>query len=694
MSYSLSPLLKPRFFVNATNKPLVGGKLYTYLAETTTPATTYSNDTGTPNTNPIILDTNGECNLYLGDDKVYRLILKDANDVTYFDKDRVSSIGGGDYKVLTFDTIADLRLKIGSEKEPVAQTSGYYNAGDGGGNRFYWDGTSAATDNGGTIIKPTFVSGAGRRLAIDLSCIYPEQFGAKANGLIDDSPVLTVCLTAAYTNKSILILRSNKTYKCDSGLTVPSGVFIDGNNATLDFSAGHVTGLTFTNSGGIKNTTINGAGNSSANANGNAIYCVGSNSSNYVTAPTITGCNIKNWGFYGIYFRFTKNGLVCNNKITNIGYAAFAGFSCSFCVVDSNYIDDVSPGSSSNAYGITFSRLQNNEATDPRSVNCKITKNTIKNVTIWEGIDTHGGDNILIDGNDVTGCSVGIAIVGAIISGVESLGAKNCVVSNNYVSGIGTGAGIKVVGAMNGGALVEPATNCIVSSNTLVDCGEAGASLSGAIQIYATKNTTVNGNTILNAYVAGVNVYIYNSCFNVSANSIRDPRDNVVSVPSCVISTAGNNTGIISDNAFIFSNASLATYVAVYSVRITSGYTNNDICIGKNAYLGIDATHLGFSGSSLADVNIFGSAGEKGAATISINSGDSVGLLDITFVRRMPAIPKVDTIVTSSLTTVGKCPILFVSNITATGFRVLCRPSDLSTFSATGSVTVDWKASL
>ena len=73
----------------------------------------------------------------------------------------------------------------------------------------------------------------------------------------------------------------------------------------------------------------------------------------------------------------------------------------------------------------------------------------------------------------------------------------------------------------------------------------------------------------------------------------------------------------------------MATYVAVYSVRITSGYTNNDICIGKNAYLGIDATHLGFSGSSLADVNIFGSAGEKGAATISINSGDSVGLLDI-----------------------------------------------------------------
>ena len=221
MSYSLSPLLKPRFFVNATNKPLVGGKLYTYLAETTTPATTYSNDTGTPNTNPIILDANGECNLYLDDDKVYRLILKDANDVPYFDKDRVSSIGGGDYKVLTFNTIADLRLKIGSEKEPTAQTSGYYAAGDGGGNSFYWDGTSGATDNGGTIIKPTFVSGAGRWLAIDAYTINVRQFGAKGDGSTDNTTAIQAAITASNT-----VYFPNGTY-------LFSGITINTNNVTL-----------------------------------------------------------------------------------------------------------------------------------------------------------------------------------------------------------------------------------------------------------------------------------------------------------------------------------------------------------------------------------------------------------------------------------------------------------------------------
>ena len=230
MAYSLSPLLKPRFFVNATNKPLVGGKLYTYLAETTTPATTYSNDTGTPNTNPIILDANGECNLYLDDDKVYRLILKDANDVTYFDKDRVSSIGGGDYKVLTFNTIDDLRLKIGSEKEPVAQTSGYYAAGDGGGNRFYWDGTSSALDNGGTIIKPTFVSGAGRWLAVDSYNATVKQFGARANTLFNDSSVFSTAFNSGV--KRIYI--ESGDYKLSSTINVTSSVEIVGKqNASL-----------------------------------------------------------------------------------------------------------------------------------------------------------------------------------------------------------------------------------------------------------------------------------------------------------------------------------------------------------------------------------------------------------------------------------------------------------------------------
>ena len=292
MSYSLSPLLKPRFFVNATNKPLVGGKLYTYLAETTTPATTYSNDTGTPNTNPIILDANGECNLYLDDDKVYRLILKDANDVTYFDKDRVSSIGGGDYKVLTFNTVDDLKLKIGSEKEPSAQTLGYYSAGDGGGNSFYWDGTSAATDNGGTIIKPTFVSGAGRWIATDTSRVSVLQFGADKSGKTEATSIFTAALSATneiivpsgtYKIKSVSVT-SNKKITTIGSVTIQqlSGVLTD--ERTFIITGSNVS---------IGDMTITGNISTDAGEQRHGFYMRPSASIKNITIGNITGKDIR-----------------------------------------------------------------------------------------------------------------------------------------------------------------------------------------------------------------------------------------------------------------------------------------------------------------------------------------------------------------------------------------------------------------
>ncbi|NIW45236.1 MAG: hypothetical protein GWN30_10925, partial [Gammaproteobacteria bacterium] len=51
----------PRFQVFDDNgDPLSGGKIYTYIAGTSTPKTTYSDRSlSTPHTNPIILDSRG-----------------------------------------------------------------------------------------------------------------------------------------------------------------------------------------------------------------------------------------------------------------------------------------------------------------------------------------------------------------------------------------------------------------------------------------------------------------------------------------------------------------------------------------------------------------------------------------------------------------------------------------------------------
>ena len=63
---SLSPTPKLQFF-DLNGAPLSGGLLYTYAAGTTTPLASYTDSTGLiANTNPIVLDSRGEANVWLG----------------------------------------------------------------------------------------------------------------------------------------------------------------------------------------------------------------------------------------------------------------------------------------------------------------------------------------------------------------------------------------------------------------------------------------------------------------------------------------------------------------------------------------------------------------------------------------------------------------------------------------------------
>lgn len=82
-----SPVLS---FVDINGRPLVGGKLYTYEAGTSTLATTYRDIDGTEaNENPILLDGRGECVCFLDCKKTYKIVLKDAHDCTIWEQDNV-----------------------------------------------------------------------------------------------------------------------------------------------------------------------------------------------------------------------------------------------------------------------------------------------------------------------------------------------------------------------------------------------------------------------------------------------------------------------------------------------------------------------------------------------------------------------------------------------------------------------------
>jgi hypothetical protein len=79
MTTTLMPMPKQQF--NQNGVPLAGGKLFVYLAGTTTKTTSYTDSTGNvPNTNPIILDANGQASVWLDPTLYYKFILSPATD--------------------------------------------------------------------------------------------------------------------------------------------------------------------------------------------------------------------------------------------------------------------------------------------------------------------------------------------------------------------------------------------------------------------------------------------------------------------------------------------------------------------------------------------------------------------------------------------------------------------------------------
>src|SRR5574343_684932 len=87
---NIAPQPKLQFF-DANGHPLVGGKLYSYPAGTTTPLSTYTDSSGsTLHTNPIVLDSRGEASVWLGSQS-YKLKLTTSTDVEVWTVDNISS---------------------------------------------------------------------------------------------------------------------------------------------------------------------------------------------------------------------------------------------------------------------------------------------------------------------------------------------------------------------------------------------------------------------------------------------------------------------------------------------------------------------------------------------------------------------------------------------------------------------------
>ena len=105
--------------------PLASGKLYTYESgASTTPLATYTDaGAGTENANPVILNSRGEANVWLSDEKLYRFVLKTSADVTIW---TVDNIGGGTTAVQVRDGYLTSLTGVGGTDTITCSGPGQY----------------------------------------------------------------------------------------------------------------------------------------------------------------------------------------------------------------------------------------------------------------------------------------------------------------------------------------------------------------------------------------------------------------------------------------------------------------------------------------------------------------------------------------------------------------------------------------
>ena len=127
-----------------------------------------------------------------------------------------------------FNTYAEQMAYVGAYVDgQKADVLGYYAIGDSGFIQMYWSASSTAVHNGGTVRKPTAVSGAGRWLAVNSNDINVKQFGANGNAIVDDTSFIQAAIDFAASN-GLVVNVPKGNYAIFTTITLKQGVSLIG----------------------------------------------------------------------------------------------------------------------------------------------------------------------------------------------------------------------------------------------------------------------------------------------------------------------------------------------------------------------------------------------------------------------------------------------------------------------------------
>ncbi|MGE5631380.1 MAG: glycosyl hydrolase family 28-related protein [Caulobacteraceae bacterium] len=262
----------------------------------------------------------------------------------------------------------------------------------------------------------------------------------------------------------------------------------------------------------VSNLTVKGLTVSSYLSNEYGIYCHGTDDLTRINDIVIDQVEIYDVGSYGIFTSFCNTVKVIKHYIHNVGYAGVAFESSNFCDAINGVVDTVTPGINGNAYGIYYS----NTAGNIKCYEGVCAFNKIRNIPLWEALDTHGSERIKFVNNDISNCMLGINIGR---HNTDNTAPHYCEAIGNIIdAGIVTTVGRGIGG---GGSSTEKAKGLVVANNIIKGHGSATDTNDGAVMFKYTTGLTIADNYIEGAITGGITMGTDNIDVNIHGNNIN-----------------------------------------------------------------------------------------------------------------------------------------------------------------------------
>ena len=267
---ALRPIPKFRAF-DLNGDPLAGGKLYSYAAGTSTALATYTSSTGlVANTNPVVLDANGEADVWFSPVD-YKLILKSSDDVVQWTVDNFS---GSPYPVTdewltyvhTWTMVSATQVSTTGDQTSKYPVNSAIRAVCTGGT-FYGTITGSSYGGGATTLTAHFESGSFDSGVSASSTIAVGVAATSSPALYYAQTAINAPGTSATSATSLTIGTGSRSLTIQAGksLVVGMSVKIAYTNTGTDWMHGDITSYDSNTGVLVVNVTLaNGSGVQSA----------------------------------------------------------------------------------------------------------------------------------------------------------------------------------------------------------------------------------------------------------------------------------------------------------------------------------------------------------------------------------------------------------------------------------------------